>query len=164
MKPFLLLCSIAVIAAAGIGLLRAGRDDGPLAARVIYVIDGDTVIARIADGDRVHVRLIGIDTPEIGHDGEPGECFGRRAAEMTRGLALGREVTLEVGRERHDRYGRLLAYLRVVGGPGDLELTLLERGAARTLAISPNTDRAAVYAEQERAARRAGRGLWGACP
>ena len=70
---------------------------------------------------------------------------------------------LEPGRERHDRYGRLLAYVRVVGGPDDLERTLLARGAARTLAIRPNTDRAAAYAEQERAARQAGRGLWGAC-
>ena len=48
------------------------------------------------------------------------------------------------GRERHDRYGRLLAYVQVVGGPDDLEATLLERGAARTLAIAPNTDRAAA--------------------
>lgn len=164
MRIFLLLCSLAVIAAAGFGLVRASGGASTLSGRVTYVIDGDTVIARMEDGERVRLRLIGIDTPEIGHDGRPGECFGRRAADMTRDLVLGREVALEPGRERHDRYGRLLAYVRVLGGPDDLELTLLERGAARTLAIAPNTDRAAAYAEQERTARRAGRGLWGACP
>jgi micrococcal nuclease len=70
---------------------------------------------------------------------------------------------LQAGRERHDRYGRLLAYVRVLGGPDDLERTLLVRGAARTLAIPPNVDRAAAYAGLESAARGAGRGLWGAC-
>ena len=117
----------------------------------------------MGNGERVHVRLIGIDTPEVSHSGGPSECFGARAARLTRSLALGRQVVLEPGRERHDRYGRLLAYVQVVGGPDDLEATLLERGAARTLAIAPNTDRAGRYAEIERAARRAGLGLWGAC-
>ena len=109
------------------------------------------------------MRLIGIDTPEIAHFGKPGECFGIRASAITRGLALGREVLLRVGHERHDRYGRLLAYVQVVGGPDDLERTLMARGAARTLAIAPNIDRAALYAGLERAAREPDRGLWGAC-
>ena len=34
-----------------------------VAGRVTYVIDGDTVIVRMDGGERVHVRLIGIDTP-----------------------------------------------------------------------------------------------------
>ena len=54
--------------------------------------------------------------------------------------------------------------MRVVGGPADLERTLLTLGAARTLAIAPNVDRAAAYAGLERSARRARIGLWGACP
>ena len=117
-----------------------------------------------AGGDEpVHVRLIGIDTPEIAHFGKPGECFGIRATQLTSRLALGRRVSLKVGRERHDRYGRLLAYVRVLGAAHDLEHTLLARGAARTLAIPPNVDRAQAYAGLEASARRAGRGLWGAC-
>jgi micrococcal nuclease len=140
-----------------------GNHDSAVSARVTYVIDGDTLIVEQADGERVHVRLIGIDTPEISHSGGPSDCFGARAARLTRSLALGHGVVLEPGRERHDRYGRLLAYVQVVGGPVDLEATLLERGAARTLEIAPNTDRAGRYAELERSARRAGRGLWGAC-
>ena len=159
------LVLLAVLAAALALVSRTGGDSGGSAetARVSYVIDGDTVIADMGDGERVHVRLIGIDTPEVSHSGGPSECFGARAARMTRSLALGRQVVLEPGRERHDRYGRLLAYVQVVGGPDDLEATLLERGAAHTLAIAPNTDRAERYAEIERAARRAGLGLWGAC-
>ena len=63
---------------------------------------------------------------------------------------------LSLGREPHDRYGRLLAYVRVVGGPPDLERTLLTLGAARTLAIAPNVDRAAL--SQASSARRGRRG------
>jgi micrococcal nuclease len=159
----LVLLAVVVAVLALVALRGRGDGDSPLTARVSYVIDGDTVIVDRRDGERVHVRLIGIDTPEISHSGARSDCFGARAARLTRSLALGRQVVLEPGRERHDRYGRLLAYVQVVGGPGDLEATLLERGAARTLAIAPNTDRAAGYAELERAARRAGRGLWGAC-
>jgi len=158
---------VLLVLAAALLALRAGQDGEGAGAsqtvRVSYVVDGDTVIVDDEEGERVHVRLIGIDTPEISHSGGPSECFGIRAARLTRSLALGRQVVLVPGRERHDRYGRLLAYVQIVGGPDDLEATLLERGAARTLAIAPNTDRAARYAELERAARRAGRGLWSAC-
>jgi micrococcal nuclease len=156
------LSVVALLVAATVVLLERGRPAGSLAGRVTYVIDGDTVVVRLAS-DEVHVRLIGVNTPEIAHYGKPGECFGLRAARLTRRLVLGRQVLLRPGRERHDRYGRLLAYVRVLGGPADLERTLLARGAARTLAIVPNVDRAAAYAELERAARRARRGLWGAC-
>jgi micrococcal nuclease len=154
---------VVLVAAAGATLLQSGSGGSALAGRVTYVIDGDTVVVRLDSGESEHVRLIGIDTPEIAHDGRPGECYGAAASRLTRRLALGRRVSLEPGRERRDRYGRLLAYVQVDGGPDDLERTVLDRGAARTLAIPPNVDRAAVYDEVERAARRAGRGLWGAC-
>ena len=153
-----------VLLVAGVpALIDRLHPDDALAGRVTYVIDGDTVVVRLDSDEAVHVRLIGINTPEIAHFGKPGECFGIRAATLTRRLALGRRVTLQAGRERHDRYGRLLAYVHVLGGPDDLERTLLVRGAARTLAIPPNVDRAPAYAGLEGRARRAGRGLWGAC-
>ena len=131
---------------------------------VAYVIDGDTIVVLLSGGDRVHVRLIGIDTPEISHGrGEASECYGQAATRITRRLADDRDVVLTVGREPHDRYGRLLAYVAVAGGPPDLERELLRLGAARTLAIAPNVDRAAAYAQVAREARRAGRGMWGSC-
>jgi micrococcal nuclease len=164
MKITIVLSALALLLAGAVAIVASRRGASALAGRVTYVIDGDTVVVRLDSEQRVHVRLIGINTPEIAHFGKPGECYGIRAASMTRRLALGRRVTLEAGRERHDRYGRLLAYVRVLGGPADLERTLLARGAARTLAIAPNVDRAAAYAGLESVARSAGRGLWGACP
>jgi micrococcal nuclease len=159
---------VLVLVIAGAALVQrgsAGSSSALLAGRVTSVVDGDTIVVRTTEpgGDSVRVRLIGIDTPEISHDGRPGDCYGRRASEITRDLALDRRVELQPGREAHDRYGRLLAYVRIVGGPDDLERVLLARGAARTLTSPPNDDRAAAYAGLADAARRAGRGLWGAC-
>jgi micrococcal nuclease len=162
-KILLVLSALALLALAGVAIIQSRTSQSTLAGRVSYVIDGDTIVVQTGSGSGVHVRLIGIDTPEIAHFGKPGQCYGIRASTITRRLALGHEVLLQIGRERHDRYGRLLAYVQVVGGPDDLERTLMARGAARTLAIAPNVDRAPLYAGLESAARRAHRGLWGAC-
>ena len=160
--PVLLAALALAIIVAYVKLSPAG-DAGERMARVTYVIDGDTVVAALSSGESVHVRVIGIDTPEIFHDGRAPQCYAIRAASITRRLTLGRDVALQPGREEHDRYGRLLAYVQVRGEPDDIEHELLSEGAARTLTIAPNTDRAATYADLERMARRAGRGLWGAC-
>jgi micrococcal nuclease len=164
MRILLAFAVVALLALAAVALMQSRRAASLLAGRVTHVIDGDTIVVRLRSDEPVHVRLIGIDTPEIAHRDEPGECFGVRATRLTRRLVLGRQVVLRPGRERHDRYGRLLAYVRVLGGTEELEQILLTRGAARTLAIPPNVDRAEAYAGLEDAARRAGRGLWGACP
>jgi micrococcal nuclease len=162
-RTLLLLSLVALLAVAAYAIQQSHDPGSALSGNVSYVIDGDTIVVQLGAGPGTHVRLIGIDTPEIAHDGRPGDCYGKAAARITRRLAQGRDVELRPGRERHDRYGRLLAYVRVVGGPADLEHTLLMRGAARTLAIAPNVDRAAAYAGLERSARRARIGLWGAC-
>ncbi len=115
MRILLVLGLAMLLAVACVVLIQSRRTAATLAGRVTYVIDGDTVVVRLGSAEPVHVRLIGINTPEIAHFGKPGECFGIRATRLTRRLALGRQVVLRPGRERHDRYGRLLAYVRVLG-------------------------------------------------
>lgn len=129
-------------------------------AVVTKVVDGDTFEARI--GTAVEdVRLIGVDTPETVAPGRPVGCFGPQASRFAHRRLAGRRVRLRFGVERRDRYGRLLAYVRLDGRL--VNAILLRRGLARTLTIPPN-DRLALHFEHiERAAARAGRGLWGAC-
>jgi micrococcal nuclease len=163
-KILLSLIGAVLLLAAGCSSPGDSPPPATLRGHVTSVIDGDTIIVRLASGERVHVRLIGIDTPEISHSaGEPSDCYGQAATRLTRRLADDRDVELSVGRERHDRYGRLLAYVAVAGGPADLERRLLTLGAARTLAIRPNVDRAGEYSSVAREARAAGRGMWGSC-
>jgi micrococcal nuclease len=151
----------------GSGLLGRDEDDrldADLGGRVVRVIDGDTVRVRLDDPDQSRtVRYIGVDSPESVAPDEPVECFGKEAGDFNRRLVAGRRVRLVLGRERRDRYGRLLAYVRVQGGPL-VEDELLRRGFARTLTIPPNDDRAPHFEALERKARSEGRGLWGACP
>ena len=151
----------------GSGLLGRDEDDrldSSVAGRVVRVIDGDTVRVRLDDpAESRTVRYIGVDTPETVAPGEPIECFGKAASEFNRRLVAGKRVRLVLGRERRDRYGRVLAYVQVEGGPL-VEDALLRRGYARTLTIAPNDDRAPHYRALERRARDEGRGLWGTCP
>jgi micrococcal nuclease len=154
-------------------LLRGGDDEptqtaggaaaaaagGPVAARVLEVVDGDTIDVSLA-AETEPVRYIGIDTPESNPD-LPYECFGDEADRLNRELVGGREVRLEFDDERRDQYGRLLAYVYV----GDLFVNaeIVRRGYARTLTIEPNTDHADLFARLQQEAGNAGRGLWGAC-
>jgi micrococcal nuclease len=128
----------------------AGRFD----ATIQRVVDGDTVT--LAPGGRA--RLIGVDTPEV--YGRP-ECFGREAsAFVTRRLA-GRRVTVFVGTEPRDRYGRLLVYLYAGGRLFNDEL--VRKGYATPLTIAPNVERAIELRAAGLLAREQELGLWAAC-
>ena len=87
-------------------------------AYVTRVIDGDTL--ELANGESV--RLVGIDTPEV------GECGYERAAENLERLVLGERVRLGMSDEDRDGYGRLLRYVDV--GPMDAGLRLIKNGMA----------------------------------
>jgi micrococcal nuclease len=166
-RRFPYLVATAVVAALAFALLARvvfqHDSSRPFSARVVRAVDGDTLVVQRPSGSPERIRVIGVDTPEDVAPGRPVQCWSRRAAAFTKHALEGREVVLVPGRERHDRYGRTLAYVTRSDGFA-LEDALLRGGFARTLAIAPNTDRAARYATLERSARRAGRGLWGACP
>ena len=128
--------------------------DGPV--RVQQVIDGDTLIL----ADRRHVRLIGINTPELGKAGQPDEPLAQDARRRLQGLVAGRPVTLSPGAETRDHYGRWLAYIRLADGRDPAE-DLLQQGLASAVAIPPNLQRLNRYLALEADARRQGKGLWG---
>jgi micrococcal nuclease len=160
-----------------LGLSRCGQGEdggGPaersatLSARVSEVVDGDTIEVELPDGSTDDVRYIGIDTPETVKPGTPVECGGPEAHRVNEQLVGGRRVTLRLGVERRDDYGRLLAYvyLPAAGRDGEamfVNAELVRRGLARTLTIPPNDDFADLFERLAAQAGRAGRGLWAAC-
>jgi micrococcal nuclease len=110
------------------------------------------------------VRLIGIDTPETVDPRKPVQCFGKEASNRTKALLpKGTAIRLERDVEARDRYGRLLAYVYRVEDGTFVNLALAEEGFAQTLTIPPNVAYADRFAAAAADARRAGRGLWGAC-
>lgn len=127
-----------------------------LQARVAYVLDGDTLIL----ADQRHVRLIGINAPEIGKDGAPDQPLSWAARAALEQLVGGKTVELVLGHETHDHYGRLLAHVNLADGRSVQEL-LLSSGLAVRVAVPPNLDRQQAYAAAEQAARAEKRGIWG---
>ena len=91
-----LLLSVAACRAqdgAGMGGRAAAAARTP--ATVTRVVDGDTLIVRLADGRRPRVRLIGIDTPESVRPDTPVACGGPQATrgDAPAGAARRRAVT-----------------------------------------------------------------------
>jgi micrococcal nuclease len=129
--------------------------------RVVQVLDGDTIVVRAAGGPDETIRLLGIDTPETHHPTKPVQCYGPEAAAYTASRLFGQVVQLEDDVERHDVYGRRLAYVYVDGH--NYERELLRKGYARLLVIEPNHAHARDMLDDELNARARRVGLWGGC-
>src|SRR3954469_23131949 len=105
-------------------------------ARVVGVVDGDTIKVRTAEGRRITVRLIGIDTPETKKPGVPVECGGRQATAAMKKLVWTRAgagavtLTSDPTQDATDRYGRTLAYVNVAGGGPDVGRSIVKAGWA----------------------------------
>lgn len=157
---FFLLAALLCLSAAG--AVRAGtaqcrttRFDS--VGTVRYVVDGDTVW--LTDGRKV--RLIGIDTPEIGHEGRRSEPYARKARRALQGLlaAHHRRVGLVHDREAHDHYGRTLAHVFLRDGTS-VEASLLDAGLGTGFAVPPDLRFLDCYRAAEQRARAARRGIW----
>lgn len=130
-----------------------------LAATVVRVVDGDTVVVSIK-GRRETVRLIGVDTPETVHPTVGVEPFGPEASAFTKSLLPpGTEARLEFDVQERDRYGRLLAYVYLPDGRM-VNAEILRAGMGQLLTVTPNVKHVDLFVRLQREAREAGRGLW----
>lgn len=132
-------------------------DQAATATQVTHVHDGDTL--RLTDGR--NVRLIGIDTPELGRQGQANQPYAEKARNHLRQLLArhDKHVLLRYGHERRDRYGRTLAHVFLPDGRSVAE-NLLERGLATALKVSPNTWNLDCYFAVESQARDRRIGIW----
>jgi endonuclease YncB( thermonuclease family) len=80
-------------------LAAPGRGEKFFDARVVAVIDGDTLEVR-AEGQKLRVRIFGIDTPER------GQPWSRKAREALARRLSGKEV--RINEVETDDYGRLV--------------------------------------------------------
>lgn len=159
MRHLLIVLSIVAVTSCGGG----GGASEAGTARVVSVVDGDTVVLEL-DGRRETVRLLGIDTPETSHPTRPVECFGAEAsARLAELTPAGSVVRVERDTEARDHYGRLLLYLHRSDDDLFVNHALVADGFAATLHVDPNGAYRATLAEAEAEARAGGLGLWGAC-
>lgn len=126
-------------------------------ARIDRVLDGDTVV--LVDGG--HVRLIGVDTPELGKDERPAQPGAENARDFLATLMpAGTSVQLDFDAEREDRHGRTLAHLYLDDG-SNVQQRILAAGLGTPLTVPPNIGFLDCYRDAAGAAMRAGLGIWG---
>jgi micrococcal nuclease len=130
--------------------------------QVVAVVDGDTIDVA-TDDETVRVRLIGIDTPEIGRGGEASECYAEEARTFLDGLLYGQEVHLvsDDTQVDVDKYGRLLRH--VYAGDVDAAEAAITAGAGYEYTYDVPYERQGMYRDAERAAAETGAGMWGVC-
>ena len=126
-------------------------------ARVTHIVDGDTV--EIEGGKRV--RYIGINTPEIGYNDKPDECFAKEARAENSRLVQGRIIRLVRDISDTDTYGRLLRYVYI--GNSFINDELVKQGFAQAEPIPPDTRSAGTFFTSQNLAKAGSRGLWSVC-
>ncbi len=173
-RPLLVGCLLVLLSTAG--CVDISVTSGPQLSyngTVTHVVDGDTVDVRLANGSTERIRLLGIDTPEVHVETQPGNFQGvpdtaagrqclrsagdNASAFVTQRLA-GERVRLELDStaDRRGDYGRLLAYLHHDGA--NLNYVLVERGYA---GVYPSTfQERSRFEAAASAARGENRGLW----
>lgn len=105
----------------GIKKSREADTSRLLQARVLRIVDGDTIVVQIPNppgtmGNEETIRLIGVDTPETVHPSKPVEYFGKEASAYTREHLSDENVKLAFDWDLRDNYNRLLAYVYLANG------------------------------------------------
>ncbi len=115
-------------------------------AKVIAVLDGDTVLIKRASG-LVKIRLAEIDAPE------KAQTFGETSKLSLSGMVLGKQV--KVVSQAVDQYGRLVAHLSLDGL--DVNAEQIRRGLAWEYS-NFHSNKALIALQHE--AMQVPRGLW----
>lgn len=129
-------------------------------ATIKRVIDGDTVVVTLENGQEETIRLLLIDTPESVHPTKEKELFGEEASEYaTSILRKGDVITLEIGEVERDKYDRLLAYIWI--DDVNFNQLMIEKGYARVAYVfEPNTKYLREFKRAEKRAVKQGENIW----
>lgn len=152
-KPLASIFAVGAVASVVLG----GGDENTVV--VDRVIDGDTIEVDI-DGDNTRVRLLNIDTPELGHNGEPSECLAEEAKQYLEGrLPEGAEIRLEYDSEKTDKYGRTLAGVFI--NDDFINADVAAEGLATAVVFGGNDKFFEEIKDAERKPKEAGEGIFG---
>ncbi|MGE6856907.1 5'-nucleotidase C-terminal domain-containing protein [Bacillus sp. FSL K6-2841] len=136
-------------------------------ATVDRVVDGDTIHLKKPVLGTTKVRFVNMDTPETYHQPKSELDknqlrFGQQATDYLKTLlSSGDQVTLKIGPEAKDNYGRLLAQVKTKKGL-NTNLELVKKGYAPTYFIWPVGDEKEYHTYQKavKEAKEKGLGIW----
>ncbi len=123
---------------------------------VARVYDGDTIILE----DKKHVRLLGVNTPEIESQQRAEEPGGVAAKKWLQAQLQENKVYLEYDQVKRDKYKRFLAHVFLPDGK-HLNLALLENGLAVISIIPPNGRYSDKLVQAQQHAEKLKLGIWG---
>jgi micrococcal nuclease len=123
--------------------------------QVKWIVDGDTVV--LVDGQKV--RYIGINAPEMAHEDQSPEPYAETAKQFNALLVNRKKVRLEFGKERFDRYQRLLVYVFLENATF-VNAEILLNGYAYLLKKRPNLKYDKILLQSQRSAMSAKKGIW----
>ncbi|GMA39849.1 thermonuclease family protein [Mobilicoccus caccae] len=132
---------------------------GDVRTTVAYVVDGDTIHARIG-GKVEKIRVIGVDTPELAKR----QCYATQAKAATTQLVYRKTVVLRADRTQPNRdvHGRLLRHVILTDGT-KLGQRLISNGFGRELTVGKPYIGQPTYRKDQARAKAKKRGLWKAC-
>ncbi|KAF2154642.1 SNase-domain-containing protein [Myriangium duriaei CBS 260.36] len=111
--------------------------------------------------DTIHVRIAGVDAPELAHFGRPAQPYGAEALTFLRGLVLHRPVRVYL--YRRDQYERVVgtAWRKV-----DVGLAMIREGMATVYEAKFGSEfggkeKEALYRAAEKEAKARKKGMWG---
>jgi endonuclease YncB( thermonuclease family) len=128
-------------------------------------LPGRTVPAQKADlkDQTLHIRIAGIDAPELAHFGRPAQPYGQEALDFLTSYILHKRVTTYIYRK--DQYERVVGtvWVRKWGVRRDVGLEMLKRGLATVYEAKFGSEfgsREEEYRQAEQRARDRGIGMW----
>ena len=117
------------------------------------VVDGDTIIVHNPEGERLRVRLTGINAPESVHEDESKNTEeGREASQFMKDLLEHVDVVyLEYDEAEFDQYDRTLAYVWIDTGDTYVMVNeiMLATDHAEPVYIKPNLRYADTFRQYE---------------
>jgi len=119
------------------------------------ILDGDTFVSKKGE----HIRLLGINTPEVAHEASPAQPLGETASAALSRLIAGKSVRLEFDTQQKDDYRRTLAHVYLRDGTW-VNGEMVRLGMAHVYTFTPNLGRAARLIALESIAREANTGIW----
>ncbi len=129
------------------------KSENEFSGKVVGIADGDTATVLDESNTQHKIRFLGIDAPE------KAQAFGQKSKQNLSDLIFGKTVTFQV--LKRDKYNREVA--RVLLDGRDINLQQVKDGFAwhyKEYRREQTADDQRLYAEAEKEARNAKRGLW----
>jgi len=146
-KTWLLIRIFLLLLMMGIATISALPTTELVEAKVVTVVDGNTLEIKDQEGEVYRIVLSGIDSPELEQE------FGSEAKAFLEKIVVKKNVKVQM--EGKDRWGNRLAVVWVKGDV-DLRVELLKAGLAWTAERNPDPTLENVRIE----AQEKGKGLW----